>query len=234
MVMNPIPFESEICMLRFILRSKIAIALLLVLVFTASVGVVISVKSGAKAASAAITLNVKTGPPTSPIKVSGTGFGTSETVNINFDTTLLHTVTSSTSGTFLITVSAPSTALPGPHTISATGQISRLTASASFLVRTDWDKYGFRSHHTHYNFYENVVSYKNVSTLIPDWTGVTTETIASSPTIVNGIAYVGSSDGKLYAYDATVGSSLARLMVRSMPIMARQGQRFGPTSQVGQ
>ena len=43
----------------------------------------------------------------------------------------------------------------------------------------------------------------NVGSLITKWTGATGgQILTSSPAVVNGVAYVGSSDDKLYAYDA--------------------------------
>ena len=36
----------------------------------------------------------------------------------------------------------------------------------------------------------------------PLWTAQTGGDINSSPTVVNGVAYVGSDDGKLYVFDA--------------------------------
>src|SRR5438067_2686778 len=98
-------------MIRFFFRSRIAIALLLLVVLASSFAALISMKSGVKAATASIALDQQIGPPTTVIKVSGTGFGASESVNINFDTTFLHSVTTSTLGTFLLRVTVPSTAL---------------------------------------------------------------------------------------------------------------------------
>ena len=38
---------------------------------------------------------------------------------------------------------------------------------------------------------------------VPLWTATTGGFIGASPAVVNGVAYIGSSDGKLYAFDAT-------------------------------
>jgi outer membrane protein assembly factor BamB len=45
-----------------------------------------------------------------------------------------------------------------------------------------------------------------VTTCTPLWTGATGYVIDSSPAVANGVVYVGSGDGKLYAFGAAAGS----------------------------
>ncbi len=40
------------------------------------------------------------------------------------------------------------------------------------------------------------------------WTALTGDQIWSSPTVANGVIYVGSQDDKLYAFNATTGAQL--------------------------
>lgn len=40
------------------------------------------------------------------------------------------------------------------------------------------------------------------------WTALTESQIVSSPTIANGIVYIGSTDHNLYAFDASTGAQL--------------------------
>ena len=48
----------------------------------------------------------------------------------------------------------------------------------------------------------------NVSTLIPAWGIPTADNVSASPTVVDGILYVGSWDGTFYAVDAETGEQL--------------------------
>ena len=161
-------------------------------------------------AIASVTLSPTFGPPTSKVKVNGTGYGTSETVTITFDTTKVGTTTTSSTGTFSKSVTVPTSAQPGNHTIKASGQTSGLSASRNFLVRTNWPQFGFVPQGGRYNNYENTISASNVSGLIQDWSAPTggsfSSTVAGSPAVVNGVVYVGSD--KLYAFKASSGTSV--------------------------
>ncbi len=159
------------------------------IVFVVCLAFFISASPIALAAGASIKLSPTSGPPTSKVTVSGTGFGASEKVTITFDTTSVGAATTSSSGTFSQNITVPKSALPGNHTVKATGQTSKLTASATFLVRTNWSMYGFDLLHTHLNPYENVLSPSN-----------------SSPAVVNGVVYVGSDDQNVYALNSTTGA----------------------------
>ncbi len=66
---------------------------------------------------------------------------------------------------------------------------------------SDYAMFGYNPQHTHFNPSETVLSPSNVSGLVQDWIGNTGYSIYSSPTITNGVVYVGSEDGELYAFD---------------------------------
>jgi hypothetical protein len=156
-----------------------------------------------------IKLNITYGPPSALVNASGTGFGLSETVNISFDSTSLSSATTDTSGSFSGTLTIPNSALPGNHTISATGVTSGSMAQKTFLVQTSWPEFGYSGWHSHYNPHENVINTTNVSSLVvlAGWPVKTGSVINSSPTVYNGNIYIGSCDRKLYAFNATTGAS---------------------------
>ena len=183
------------------------------IVFVACLAFFISASPIALAAGASIKLSPTSGPPTSKVTVSGTGFGASETVAITFDTTSVGAATTSSAGAFSQNITVPKSALPGNHTVKATGQTSKLTASAIFLVRTNWSMFGYNVQHTHLNPYENVLSPSNVSNLKLDWSFSTGNYINSSPAVVNGVVYVGSGDGSVYAFNATTGARGAPALI---------------------
>jgi hypothetical protein len=101
-------------------------------------------------------------------------------------------------------VSVPSPAVPGTHWVSAIGRHSGLGAQAAFTVRTDWAAFRFASRHKGLNPFENVLSPYTVSGLDVDWSGATSNAVESSPAVLGGVVYVGSDDGKLYAFPSLV------------------------------
>lgn len=52
------------------------------------------------------------------------------------------------------------------------------------------------------------ISPTNVFSLLPAWAVLTSDNITASPTIVDGVLYVGSWDGTFYAIDAATGTTL--------------------------
>ncbi len=193
--------------MRFSTRSRLGLSLLLLLVLASGLGLSNSLRGVAQAAGPHIWLSQKVGPPTASVQVHGDGFGHSEPVTVDFGTTQVGTATTDATGKFVVQVTVPRAALPGTHTVQATGQSSGLTAKTLFLVQTDWARFRFGLHHTGYNPYENVLTLSNVSALTRDWSYTTGNTIgSSSPAVAGGVVYVGSEDNKLYALDAVMGA----------------------------
>lgn len=162
--------------------------------------------SAALATNPIIKLNPTFGPPTTNVKVKGTGFGAEETVNLDFDTSQVGTASTDNAGAFSTTITVPASALPSRHTIKATGNTSHLSVKAFFLVRTNWPMSGFDPGQDLFNPYENVLNTNNVSSLIEDWNQPIGGYSNASPVIANGIVYVGSDN--FYAFNATSGKML--------------------------
>jgi outer membrane protein assembly factor BamB len=161
------------------------------------------------AAGPVITLSKQSGPPTTAIAVKGSGFGTGETIVIVFDTTVIGKTQANGVGIFSTQVNIPASALPGSHTIKATGKTSDLKAKAPFLVQTNWDMFGFDTHHTHDNPYENVLNSSNVVKLTLNWSGgAYAGGVDNTPIVVNGVVYVGATATGFYALDASTGKTL--------------------------
>ena len=105
------------------------------------------------------------------------------------------------------TATAPAQANDATATVQA-----YLTATAIAQAMQKYNRaaaagimYGFDAHHTRTNPYEIILSADNVAGLIQAWTAPTGDSITSSPAVANGMVYVGSGDGKLYAFDAATG-----------------------------
>jgi len=181
-------------------------------VLTVMVGMVLAVgvlASPAAAVTASITLKPSSGPPTTKVSVTGTGFGASETVAVDFSGTQVATAATSATGTFSATFTVPKSALPGSHPVTATGQPSGRSATKNFLVRANWAKFHFDPANSGLNPYENVIGPASVSGLKTAWTTNVTSAVGNSPAVANGVVYVGSVQGKLYAFSAagTTGCS---------------------------
>ena len=201
--------------MRFVFFHRMKVSFVLLAVLLAGFIVFVAVKPVVKAAGShpILTLSQNANHPSVSVVVKGTGFASSESLNIEFDSAIIGTSTTDVNGIFSAKVTIPGTALPGSHMIQAIGQTSGLLASSKFLVQTNWDMFGFDIHHTHVNPYENVLNAGNVSHLIVDWTASALKTrtgkgIPSSPAVHDGIVYFGSEDGKLYALNAASGATL--------------------------
>jgi outer membrane protein assembly factor BamB len=153
----------------------------------------------------AITLNLAYGPPTTQIKVTGSGFSMDEAVDIFFDISDLALAATNAEGAFAREIEVPADAAAGEHWITAVGRSSRLSVQAAFAVQTDWPQFHYGLRHSGYNPFENALNVTSVVGLGQAWTASTGGVVNSSPALVNGVVYVGSFDGNLYAFKASTG-----------------------------
>ena len=72
----------------------------------------------------------------------------------------------------------------------------------------EWSQFRMDATHSGYNPKENQIGVGNVGAPQRAWTGATGADFASSPAVVNGVAYVGAYDGELHAFAAASGSPL--------------------------
>jgi len=203
---------------------------------------------GATGASPTISLSRSVGPPTSAVTVRGGGFSASETVTLTFDSQQLRTVVADGTGGFVTSVTVPKTATPGSHVVTATGQTSGLLAQSPFTVRTDWTQFRFNANHTGVQPFENVLNASDVPSLQLAWQAQLGALVDySSPAVVSGVAYIGSSDGRLWAYPANgcgqqicttpLWSSTSLAQIMDSPTVANGfvyvGSQTSPTSAAG-
>jgi outer membrane protein assembly factor BamB len=78
--------------------------------------------------------------------------------------------------------------------------------SARASSGADWQQFRFGPSHAGFNAAESSIGVGNVASLTTAWTATTGADVTSSPAVANGLAYVGSEDGKLYAFDAMSGA----------------------------
>src|SRR5436305_10330419 len=161
--------------MRSLYRLGVPILLVLALIAVAGVSFLGRTQAHADAAGTSIALYHNFGRPFSSFTVSGNGYGQSESVTITFDSTVVGTATA-VQTKFSQPVNVPGSATPGNHTVTATGQTSGATASATFLAQTWWVMFGFDAQNTHNNPDENVVNSTNASQLTSRWTYQTKST----------------------------------------------------------
>jgi outer membrane protein assembly factor BamB len=164
----------------------------------------------ASAAPPSITLSPTSGQPSTSVAVTGSGFGAGETVNLSFDAKKVAAATTTSTGTFSKTIKVPKKASSGVHTVKASGATSGLTATATFTVGgggggggTNWPHFRFDDDHTGVQPLETLLGVSNVPMLQLKWQAQLGKLVDfSSPAVVNGVAYIGSSDGRLWAWPA--------------------------------
>ena len=142
--------------------------------------------------------------------MTGSEFGATESVQVDFDEAEVASATTDAAGAFQTTLEVPASALPGPHEVTATGESSGLSTSATFLVRSNWRQFRNGHRHTGYDPYENVLGAANVGHLKINRQARTGQVVYSSPAVVNGVVYAGaeSPDNHVYAFDASTGAKL--------------------------
>lgn len=155
----------------------------------------------------AISLSPTSGPPTTNLRVSGSGFTPYAKVDVYFGTKDEALATANAKGSFAgITISVPASALPGTHPVKAIERSDNASAQANFLVRTNWSEF-HRENMRRWNPYENVLSVKTVPNLELKWSYTATD-LMHSPALANGVVYVGSNDHNVYALKAGTGALL--------------------------
>jgi outer membrane protein assembly factor BamB len=159
--------------------------------------------------SPSVTLAPADGPPASNVTVVLKGFGTGEPIDVFFDDTSVGVAKGGGAGDSteaLITV--PASATPGVHWVTAKGEWTQLVAQAPFRVHIDWPSWRNGPEHTGFNPFETVLSRSNVAGLELDWSYSTGDGtgIHGSPSVVDGVVYVGSDSNYVYALDASSGA----------------------------
>jgi outer membrane protein assembly factor BamB len=170
-------------------------------------GLLVSTVPAQAAGTAQLLLAPHDGPPTSTVKGLGSGYPHADSVNIDFDSTLVAVATSSATGSFTMPFKVPASALPGLHQVTAFDNAG-IGASALFAVHTDWAQSRFDGSGGGFNQYENVLSPANVGGLVqrsaPQWGAF----LHSAPIYTGGTLIAGSSDGTVRAFNPLTGNQL--------------------------
>ncbi|MFY9558070.1 MAG: PQQ-binding-like beta-propeller repeat protein [Blastocatellia bacterium] len=96
--------------------------------------------------------------------------------------------------------------------------------SGNGSAASDWPMFGRDLAGSHYNPNEKQLTPATVSRLKPKWVFETGGDVSSQPTVVAGVVYFGSWDGKQYAVDSKTGSKIWEFECGSP---SRSGAAFG-------
>ncbi len=160
-------------------------------------------------AAPSITLSKKSGPPTSKIFVSGSGFEPNVGVDIFFDTKDKALVVTNSRGEFeKAKIHAPREAHPGKHWVTALERNNDKGAQQPFVVFTNWPQFLFNGDHSGLNPYENILNPRNVKDLALEWTALPDGSPGYvSPALADGMIYASCNAG-ICAANAFTGAPL--------------------------
>ncbi|MGZ3609375.1 MAG: outer membrane protein assembly factor BamB family protein [Ktedonobacteraceae bacterium] len=191
------------------------------------------------------------GNPNTALRLRGWSFGATEAISMYWNWTsssnpgtLIGTASTDTKGSFSNrTFTVPGGTPNGLYTLAALGATSHAVALTQFTVGTpqlntqvnayDWPDFGHDLQGTRVNPTEKTITTSNVKTLAVKWKSPfpVSYRVTGSPIIVNGIAYVGTVQGFLVAFDITNGNTLwtfaAKAPIYGSPTIANGIAYFG-------
>lgn len=103
------------------------------------------------------------------------------------------------------------------------------TSTGAMSRSVNWKEFGFIHSGGHFNPDERILSPRNVHRLHKRWSYLTGCVgsicgVDASPAVANGVVYIGSYDGNVYALNAVTGAKLwshhTRSLVASSPVVA--------------
>ena len=128
-------------------------------------GIAILLLAGFCFGQAAVSLSPKDGPPTTKLRVSGSGFTPYAQIDIYFDTQDEALAVANGAGAFSqIVIQAPASAVSGSHWVSAVERGGQLGGQEQFKVSVGWSEFMTKDMER-YNPYENVLNVSNVGSL---------------------------------------------------------------------
>ena len=148
-------------------------------------------------------LSLPSGPPLTPLQISGAAFPPSTAVDVYFDTTDLALAISTARGVVSMPIQAPATAQPGTHWVTLVARGTNVAAQASFVANMNWPMAGLSIQGRSSNDYENTIGTANVGRLTDVWTKPSGGFANPSPFVeFNGNVIVGDVNGVIHAYSS--------------------------------
>jgi outer membrane protein assembly factor BamB len=143
--------------------------------------------------------------PGGTIGVVGSGFGSSETVDVALAGSTLLQVTTGVGGSFSGSVPIPATAPFGASALVATGESSARSSSVSIDVSNQWPSSGYGSLHQGYEpddlTWDQHIVGNHSSFITQAWSYPTGAAVNGAPVVVDDVAYFGDGGGTVTALD---------------------------------
>jgi len=153
--------------------------------------------------AATIGLSSRTASPNSDVTVAGSGFVAGEMVTLSLDKKIVAAAKADEKGSLEAVIRIPRTASPGEHGLKASSPLSGDTSSLTIVVGANWPMFKNQTSRLGSNLLEFIINKTNAPNLELSWVGLLGDLVdLSSPAVVNGVVYVASLDGKLYAFNA--------------------------------
>jgi outer membrane protein assembly factor BamB len=158
-----------------------------------------------------ITAPVTVAAPLGGFEVSGAGFKAGETVAYSMFGKVVNTVKAQKNGTVLPhNVAVPGTATLGPTSVTATGETSGTTTTLAVIISNEWSQQGGGPTRTGFESFDNIITksvgFGKSTVLSLAWDYATGAPVNSSPSVFNGVVYVGNDVGALSAIVANTAA----------------------------
>jgi outer membrane protein assembly factor BamB len=141
------------------------------------------------------------------VTVFGSALSPGQSDPVYISSTRVGTALTDRNGDFRLGVSVPWSVTVGQLPIAVVDPNQGRILTILFVIG-DWPEFRHDTGHTGLDPYETSIGTGNVSKLSEKWAYPTGGAVVSSPAVANGVVYVGSNDGSLYALNAATGKLL--------------------------
>jgi outer membrane protein assembly factor BamB len=141
------------------------------------------------------------------LTVYGSALSRGQSVPIYVSSVRVGSALTDRNGNFRLGVTVPFSVTSGQLQVSAVDPNQGRFATILFVLG-DWPEFRHDSAHSGVDGFETAIGVGNVSKLTRKWLYPTGGNVVSSPAVANGVVYVGSNDGSLYALNAGTGKLL--------------------------
>jgi outer membrane protein assembly factor BamB len=153
-------------------------------------------------------------PPGSSLVVTGRGFRAGESVALSIPGMTLGRATAGSGGSVSAHITVPTTAILGPASILVEGLSSLKASSLPVYIANAWSQLGGDASHNGFEandpIIDNAIDPAQNVLLDLAWEFSTGAGNATSPAVVDDVAYIGDNAGDLYAVDVWNGKALWR------------------------
>ena len=99
-----------------------------------------------------------------------------------------------------------------------------LVSAQTFI---NWEEYLHDPAHSSFNNQATAITPANATALVPAWTWRAGSNLLASPTVYNGLIYIGAKSGVFYALDEATGAVVWQRFLGQTPKLTCQGGPFG-------